>query len=85
MSLNHFRTKRVLQEVDELRRANGMEVNRERMEILNRSWIEASCDIPLVTADVLNRSDAFAVLLIRWLAQGSCAGRHSARIHLVHV
>src|SRR5215208_2208217 len=85
MPVDDLRPKSVLQKVDELWRPDGMEVNRHIMKILNRSWIKRFCDIPLVTPDVLNRSDAFAVFLVRRLRYRSCAGCNSAGIDFVNI
>src|SRR6185436_13036163 len=85
MSLDHLRSKSVLHKIDELRRANGMEVNRHRVQILNRRRVEALCDVPLVATDVLNPSAAFTVLLVRRLAERRCARSHSTRINFVNI
>jgi len=64
MSLNHLRSERFLEEVDKLRRANRVEVKRDAVQIRDRSFVKAFCDVPLVAADVPHRGYAFAVLLI---------------------
>src|SRR6185436_19177643 len=85
MSLDHLRAKSLLHKIDELRRANRMEVNRHRVEILNRGLVERFCDVPLVAAYVFNCSDAFAVLLVRRLTEGCRARSDSARINFVNI
>src|ERR1700741_2037467 len=85
MSFDYLRPEALLQEIDELRRANRVKVNRDRVKILNRTRIKASCDIPLVATDVPNCSATFAVLLIGRFSEGRCPGSDRAGIDFVHI